>query len=95
MDFRREVISIRILGSSEVGKTCVSRRFIEDKFTQEFYATIGYNILRKKIKINIKDIEKDITLKIVDKTGSERLFSSSIVIVKSCLGILLVYSITD
>ena len=95
MDVMREVIQIGILGGFAVGKTCVSRRFIEDKFFDEFNMTVGYSIFIKKIKINVKNIEKMIRLKIIDTSGLDIFFSISIKQVINCLGILLIYSITD
>ena len=96
MDYiSRKIITVGILGSLAVGKTCVLRRFIEEQFFEEFNATIGYSLFIKDIKIKVNDIKKNIPLKIIDTSGLERFFSISIKYVKSCLGILLVYSITD
>ena len=91
----REIIQLGTLGDSGVGKTNLSTLYVDNKFSQEFISTIGFNCLIKNIKIKINDIEKNIKVKIWDTAGQEKFKSISVQYIKNCLGILLVYSITQ
>ena len=91
----REIIQLGTLGDSGVGKTNLSTVYVDNKFSQEFISTIGFNCLIKNIKIKINDIEKNIKVKIWDTAGQEKFKSISVQYIKNCLGILLVYSITQ
>ena len=91
----RNIIQLGTLGDVAVGKTNLSSVFIDDKFLTEHISTIGINCLMKDIKIKIGKQTKEIKVKIWDTAGQERFSSLSTQYVKNCLGIILVYSITD
>ena len=91
----RNVIQIGTIGDSKVGKTNMSTVYTEEKFNTEYITTLGFSCLLKEEKIKIGSEEKKIKIKIWDTAGQERFKSISIQYVKNCLGILLVYSITD
>ncbi len=91
----RNLIQIGTLGDFGVGKTNLSSVFIDNKFITEHLSTIGINCLMKDIKVNIGDQIREIKVKIWDTAGQERFRSLSIQYIKSCLGVVLVYSIID
>jgi len=95
MDKIKKVITIGLLGSTFVGKTCILERFIIDKFFEELEATIGIDPIIKNIAINERNIQKDIKIKILDTAGIKRLIPISIKSIKNCLGVIFVYSITN
>ena len=78
-----------------MGKKNISTVYTEEKFNTEHIFTLGFNCLLREEKIKIGSEEKKIKIKIWDTAGQERFKSISIQYVKNCLGILLVYSITD
>ncbi len=56
-----------ILGDFEVGKTSLCRRFIDNKFSSDYRATIGLNILTHDVKF----MENDVSLLIWDISGQD------------------------
>ena len=54
---------IVMIGDSGVGKSCILLRFADDKFNENFYATIGVDFRFKNITIDNKSIELQIVRK--------------------------------
>ena len=46
-----------LLGDSSVGKTCILRRFVENKFLKSHLATIGIDFRTKVLHVCGKDIK--------------------------------------
>ena len=84
-------ITIILLGNSEVGKTSLTRRYVNDTFEDNFISTIGEDYFEKKIKIN----DKDIILKIIDTCGQEKYKSISLGPIRSVDGIIFVFDVTN
>ena len=82
---------ILTIGESGVGKTCVLRRFVENKFLKNHLATIGIDFKTKTLNINNKEIK----LKIWDTAGQERFRNITTQYYKGADGIVLVYDVTD
>ena len=82
---------ILTIGESGVGKTCVLRRFVENKFLKNHLATIGIDFKTKVITLNGLNIK----LKIWDTAGQERFRNITNQYYKGADGILLVYDVTD
>ena len=82
---------ILTIGESGVGKTCVLRRFVENKFLKNHLATIGIDFKTKTLNINNREIK----LKIWDTAGQERFRNITTQYYKGADGIVLVYDVTD
>ena len=82
---------ILTIGESGVGKTCVLRRFVENKFLKNHLATIGIDFKTRVIDVNGLNIK----LKIWDTAGQERFRNITNQYYKGADGILLVYDVTD
>ena len=82
---------ILTIGESGVGKTCILRRFVENKFLKNHLATIGIDFKTKTININNQEIK----LKIWDTAGQERFRNITTQYYKGADGIVLVYDVTD
>ena len=83
-------LKILLIGDSEVGKTCLLQKFVEDSFQEEHIATIGVEYKHKYIVRN----NYKIRLKIWDTAGQERFHSITKNIYRNAEGILFVYDIT-
>ena len=79
------------IGESGVGKTCVLRRFVENKFLKNHLATIGIDFKTKTLNMNNQEIK----LKIWDTAGQERFRNITTQYYKGADGIVLVYDVTD
>ena len=55
---------IVMIGDSGVGKSCILLRFADDKFNENFYATIGVDSRFKNITIDNKSVKLQIVSKI-------------------------------
>ena len=86
-----ENIKIALLGDSCVGKTSLIRRFVEDRFEDNFISTIGVDYFEKKVMIN----NKQINLVIQDTSGEERFKSLSKTYYKNADGIIFVFDVTN
>ena len=82
---------ILTIGESGVGKTCILRRFVENKFLKNHLATIGIDFKTKNLTINNQEIK----LKIWDIAGQERFRNITTQYYKGADGIVLVYDVTD
>jgi small GTP-binding protein len=80
------------LGDSGVGKTNFIFRFIDDKFSLNYFSTFGIDTKFKNVKL---DNGCEIKFKIYDTAGQERFKSISQNYIKKANGILLMYSISD
>ena len=82
---------ILTIGESGVGKTCVLRRFVENKFSKNHLATIGIDFKTKTLNI----YNQEIKLKIWDTAGQERFRNITTQYYKGADGIVLVYDVTE
>ena len=82
---------ILTIGESGVGKTCILRRFVENKFLKNHLATIGIDFKTKTLTINNREIK----LKIWDTAGEDRFRNITNQYYKGADGIVLVYDVTE
>ena len=87
-----EDFKILTLGDSSVGKTSFILKFIEDKFSLNYVATIGLDYKHKKINLSSGET---VGLRIFDTAGQERFKSISLNFIKNANGILLIYDISN
>ena len=86
-----KTFNIITLGCSEVGKTCIIQRYIDNEFCHSTISTIGIDCKSKIFTVN------SIKYKIIyyDTAGQERYSSISSKYIKSANGVILVYDITN
>jgi Ras-related protein Rab-1A len=82
---------IVMIGDSGVGKSCILLRFADDKFNENFYATIGVDFRFKNIIVD----DKSVKLQIWDTAGQERFKTITSAYYRGADGIIIVYDITD
>ena len=86
-----KTFKILTIGESGVGKTCILRRFVENKFLKNHLATIGIDFKTKTLNINNQEFK----LKIWDTAGQERFRNITTQYYKGADGIVLIYDVTD
>ena len=91
----RKVIPISILGASNVGKTSIIQQYTNQYYNTNTLSTIRYEFKFKNIKIKIDNEEKNLKLKIWDTSGQEIYFEQALISLKTSLGCLVIYDITD
>ena len=85
------LFKILLVGNSNVGKSSLFLRFVDEIWKENFVPTIGVDFKIKSIKINNKIIK----LQIWDTAGQERFKSILSSYYKGANGILLLYDITN
>eukprot|EP00485_Elphidium_margaritaceum_P019583 CAMPEP_0202730814 /NCGR_PEP_ID=MMETSP1385-20130828/186827_1 /ASSEMBLY_ACC=CAM_ASM_000861 /TAXON_ID=933848 /ORGANISM="Elphidium margaritaceum" /LENGTH=210 /DNA_ID=CAMNT_0049397093 /DNA_START=98 /DNA_END=730 /DNA_ORIENTATION=- len=88
---KKVLLKVIILGDSGVGKTSLMNKFVNDKFSKQYKATIGADFLTKEIVID----DKLVTMQIWDTAGQERFQSLGVAFYRGADSCILVYDITD
>ncbi len=84
------VIKITLLGEKNVGKTSLVYRFIENKFRENYKATLGVNLLKKDI-----DINGGVSAQLWDLGGQESFRSLRKLYLEGANGGLVIFDLTD
>ena len=84
-------VAILFIGDSRVGKSNMIYRLIENKYSEEILASVGFDIKTKVTKI----CNKNILVKIFDTAGQERFNSITTSLFQKVQGIVLVYDISN
>lgn len=82
---------ILLIGDSGIGKTCILRRFADDKFDPNYILTIGVDFKVKTIEIN----GKSVLVQVWDTAGQERFNTITKNFYHRADAVMLVYDITD
>ena len=82
---------ILTIGESDVGKTSILRRFVQNKFVKNHLSTIGIDYHTKTLHIYGKEIK----LRIWDTAGQERYHNITTQVFKGSDGIILVYDVNE
>ena len=84
-------IKVAMVGSSGVGKTCITERFTKNEFDETIQTTSGANYLKKEMFMDNKKIMLDIW----DTAGQEKFRSLGRHFYKNSHIIILVYDLTN
>ena len=89
---KKEIPKYKIifLGDQGTGKSCILNRFVEDKFDDNYQATIGLDFQSKNVKIDNQDVH----LLLYDTAGQEKFRSLIPMYTRDANIIILVYDIT-
>ena len=80
-----------IVGNSAVGKSSILRRFAQDKFNPNYFATIGVDFFTKDVILD----QKKIHIKMWDTAGQERYKALTQGFFRNAQGIMIVYDIKN
>ncbi|MFX1503818.1 MAG: Rab family GTPase [Promethearchaeota archaeon] len=85
------IIKICLLGEKNVGKTSLVYRFIENKFRENYKATLGVNLLKKDMELSGYG---EVSAQIWDLGGQESFKSLRKLYLEGANGALLIYDTT-
>mmetsp|Transcript_12568 Transcript_12568/g.18787 ORF Transcript_12568/g.18787 Transcript_12568/m.18787 type:complete len:207 (-) Transcript_12568:333-953(-) len=88
---KKTLLKVIILGDSGVGKTSLMNRYVHQKFSSQYKATIGADFLIKHVAVE----EKLTTLQIWDTAGQERFQSLGVAFYRGSDCCVLVFDVTD
>lgn len=85
---------ILLLGDGAVGKTSLIRRFVVDKFSDDYITTIGTKVTKKDLRVESPGKITDVTLMIWDVLGQRGYKNIQDSSFQGAKGALLVYDVT-
>jgi small GTP-binding protein len=85
---------ILLLGDGAVGKTSLIRRFVVDKFADEYITTIGTKVTKKDLRLESPSRSTDLTFMIWDVLGQKGYKGIQESSFQGAKGALLVYDVT-
>ncbi|KAL3321058.1 Ras- protein Rab-7A [Cichlidogyrus casuarinus] len=91
MSSKRKMLKMIILGDTGVGKTSLMNQFVNQKFSNQYKATIGADFSTKDVEIN----NKKVTLQIWDTAGQERFQSLGVAFYRGADCCVLVFDLTQ
>jgi small GTP-binding protein len=83
-----------LLGDGAVGKTTLIRRFVVDRYSDEYITTIGTKVTRKDVTVGREPDEVDVVMQIWDVLGQRGYGGVQEAAVKGAQAVLLVYDLT-
>ena len=91
MDKKEYIYKILLLGDSQVGKSCILTRYIDNSFKENHLSTFGLDYKMKDVQL---DDGKNVKVQIWDTAGQDRFRSVTRNYFKGANGIILIYDIT-
>ncbi|UCD91922.1 MAG: GTP-binding protein [Methanobacteriota archaeon] len=85
---------ILLLGDGAVGKTSLIRRFVVDKFSDNYIATIGTKVTKKDIKLKVNGEDYFVSLMIWDVLGQKGYSAVQASSFRGSQGAMMVYDLT-
>merc|ERR1711991_872592 len=87
------LIKVIVLGTSNVGKTCLMTRFTTGRFSDVRKPTIGADFMTKRLLLD----DTSVTLQVWDTAGQERFHEGTLgsAFYRGANGALLVYDVND
>src|SRR3989454_12714444 len=85
---------ILLLGDASVGKTSLIRRFVVDKFSDDYITTIGTKVTKRDLRIESPSKATDMTFMIWDVLGQKGYRGIQESSFQGAKGALLVYDVT-
>ena len=82
---------IIMIGPSFSGKTCLVRRFVTKKFSDDYKVTVGFDFMTYNLEIE----GKTINLQLWDTAGTEMFQSLTSSYYRNCFGALVVFDVGD
>lgn len=84
---------VLLLGDGGVGKTSLIRRFVVDKFSDDYIVTIGTKITKKDLRIDVGPRTVDVSLMIWDVLGQKGYRGIQASSFDGARGVLLIYDV--
>ncbi|WP_455462886.1 Rab family GTPase [Candidatus Hodarchaeum mangrovi] len=85
------ILKVCAIGSGNVGKTSLIRRYAEGKFEEAYIPTLGVDITTKRVQVG----EKNVKLILADTGGQEHFERVRPTYYKGALGSLVVFALND
>jgi len=87
-----DVLKFLLVGDSNVGKSCLLLRYVDETFTPSFISTIGIDFKVKTIRLTNG---KEVKLQIWDTAGQERFRTITSAYYRGAMGVVVIYDVTN
>jgi len=88
---KKQLFKVIIIGDSGVGKTSLLNQYVNQRFTQQYRATVGADFMAKEVMVD----DRMVTLQIWDTAGQERFQSLGGAFYRGADCCVIVYDITS
>src|SRR5437773_4625682 len=85
---------ILLLGDASVGKTSLIRRFVVDKFSDDYITTIGTKVTKRDLRLELGNRTVDLSLMIWDVLGQKGYKGIQESAFRGARGVILVFDVT-
>src|SRR2546422_1641506 len=85
---------ILLLGDASVGKTSLIRRFVVDKFSDDYITTIGTKVTKKDLRLEVGSRTVDLSMMIWDVLGQKGYKGIQESAFRGARGVILVFDLT-
>jgi len=85
------IFKIVLVGDSDVGKSCILLRYVDDQFDQSYVSTIGVDFRYKKLTLGGRPVK----LQMWDTAGQERYRTITTAYYRGAQAALMVYDVTS
>ena len=85
------IFKIVLVGDSDVGKSCILLRYVDDQFDPSYVSTIGVDFRYKKLTLGSRSVK----LQMWDTAGQERYRTITTAYYRGAQAVLMVYDVTS
>ncbi|CAL5985147.1 Rab2a [Hexamita inflata] len=83
-------VKLTIVGNTQVGKSCIAKRYVDDEFSNNIISTNGGYFLKKSVEVESKKIR----FQIWDTAGQEKFRSLASLYYRTALAVVVVFDVT-
>ena len=89
------LFKVLLVGQTNVGKTALLQRFIDNVYYEQSFSTIGVDYKLKTVDILVKEVPKVVKLQLWDTAGQERFHAITTSYFRGAHGVMLVFALDD
>ncbi len=89
------LFKVLLVGQTNVGKTALLQRFIDDKFYEQSFSTIGVDYKLKTLDVPVNEVNRTVKLQLWDTAGQERFHAITTSYFRGAHAVMLVFSLDD
>lgn len=89
------LFKVLLVGQTNVGKTALLQRFIDDKFHEQSFSTIGVDYKLKTLDVPVNEVNRTVKLQLWDTAGQERFHAITTSYFRGAHAVMLVFALND
>lgn len=89
------LFKVLLVGQTNVGKTALLQRFIDDKFHEQSFSTIGVDYKLKTLDVPVNEVTRTVKLQLWDTAGQERFHAITTSYFRGAHAVMLIFALDD